>query len=162
MIHIVGLGPGDFGQITLETLTLLEGEAPIYLRTAVHPSVADLTKRGVTFKSFDALYEEKNAFEGVYATIVDTLVAAGVYATIVDTLVAAAKKGGDLVYGVPGNPLCAETSVAETSVVSEATSKEKATAPGTGLPGGTLALPLLLLFVAGTMAMGIFWRQKQR
>ncbi len=144
MIHIVGLGPGDFGQITLETLTLLEGEAPIYLRTAVHPSVADLTKRGVTFKSFDALYEEKNAFEGVYATIVDTLVAA-------------AKKGGDLVYGVPGNPLCAET-----SVVSEATSKEKATAPGTGLPGGTLALPLLLLFVAGTMAMGIFWRQKQR
>jgi len=97
MIHIVGLGTGAFGQLTVETLKLLENSTKNFFRTAVHPVVKDLKTQGILFESFDQLYEEKDHFEEVYQAITATLCAYG--------------KEKDLVYAVPGNPVFAETSV---------------------------------------------------
>lgn len=98
-IVIVGLGPGDFGLITQQTLALLEARPPLYLRTAVHPAADGLAARGIHFVSYDYLYEQQATFEAVYAAIA------------ADCL-AQAKAKGRIVYAVPGNPLVAEKSVA--------------------------------------------------
>ena len=75
MLTIIGLGPGNPGQLTLEALDAMEGAGNLFLRTAVHPVVPYLEKRGIVFESFDALYEEKDSFEGVYQAIVDEILA---------------------------------------------------------------------------------------
>ena len=98
MIHIIGLGPGSFGQLTLEALNLLKQTEKIYLRTAVHPVVSYLQDEGIQFESFDYLYEEMETFDSVYGTIVDSLMEVS-------------HQGGEMVYAVPGNPLCGEYSV---------------------------------------------------
>ncbi len=98
-VVIIGLGPGDFGLITGETLALLEERPPLCLRTARHPAVAGLTERGIPFASFDYLYEEQPTFEAVYAAIAAEVVAR-------------ARETGRLVYAVPGSPAVAERSVA--------------------------------------------------
>ena len=41
-IHIVGLGPGDAGLITLTAFRLMKEARCLLLRTAVHPSVSML------------------------------------------------------------------------------------------------------------------------
>lgn len=41
-IHIVGLGPGDAGLITLDAWQLMSQTKRLILRTAIHPSVARL------------------------------------------------------------------------------------------------------------------------
>ena len=46
-ITIVGLGPGAAGNLSLETMDLLKSEAQVILRTAVHPTVAELEKQNV-------------------------------------------------------------------------------------------------------------------
>lgn len=96
-IYIVGLGPGDAGQITTETWELLESGMPVYLRTRIHPSVAEVMGRGIEFTSFDTLYDTSEDFETVYETIVQRLIAMSA--------------DGDLVYAVPGSPLVAERTV---------------------------------------------------
>mgnify|MGYP003511667246 FL=1 len=48
-ITIVGLGPGAAGNLSLETMDLLKSEAQVILRTAVHPTVAELEKQNVQF-----------------------------------------------------------------------------------------------------------------
>lgn len=98
MIDIIGLGPGDFGQLTVEALGLLKDNRPNYFRTAVHPVVIALKNEGIIFDSFDNLYETVEDF--------DTL-----YQTIAETLVEKAKNGESFVYAVPGSPLFAEQSV---------------------------------------------------
>lgn len=97
-IVIIGLGPGDFGLITAETLALLEERPPLMLRTARHPAADGLTVRGILFQSYDYLYEKHATFEAVYAAIA------------ADCLERA--KGGRVVYAVPGSPAVAERSVA--------------------------------------------------
>ncbi|MGI6109221.1 MAG: nucleoside triphosphate pyrophosphohydrolase [Eubacteriaceae bacterium] len=97
-ISIVGLGPGDYGQITVETLELLKnGEN--YFRTAIHPCVDKLKEQGISFTSFDQVYEEQDQFKDVYSVIAETL----------------AKRAGesDIVYAVPGNPCFGEQSVTD-------------------------------------------------
>ena len=96
-ITIVGLGPGAAGNLSLETMELLQGCKQVLLRTAVHPTVEELRKRNVEFTSCDDLYEKGNSFEDVYNSVVERV------------LVAAAK--GDVVYAVPGSPLVAERTV---------------------------------------------------
>jgi len=108
MIHIIGLGTGAFGQLTIETLKLLENDTKNFFRTAVHPVVEDLKAQGILFESFDKLYEEKDHFEEVYQVITDILCAYG--------------KENDLVYAVPGNPVFAETSV---QLLTKACEKQK-------------------------------------
>jgi tetrapyrrole methylase family protein/MazG family protein len=97
-IVIIGLGPGDFGLLTGETLALLETRPALCLRTARHPAVAGLAERGIKFASFDYLYEEKPSFDAVYAAIAAEVVAR-------------AREADRLVYAVPGSPAVAERSV---------------------------------------------------
>lgn len=97
-IVIIGLGPGDFGLITGQTLALLEARPALFLRTARHPAVAGLAERGIPFTSYDSFYEEHATFDAVYAAIAADVVArAGV--------------AGRMVYAVPGSPAVAEKTV---------------------------------------------------
>jgi tetrapyrrole methylase family protein/MazG family protein len=97
-ITIVGLGSGSSGLITVETLDMLQTAKTLLLRTAKHPTVADLEARHITFLSYDYLYEEKESF-------------AEVYAAIAADCIARAKNGQQVVYAVPGSPMVAEKTV---------------------------------------------------
>lgn len=97
-ITIVGLGPGAFGLITVETLEMLTSAKPLRLRTAKHPTVSEMITRGIEFESYDHVYEEQDSFEKVYQTIANDCLAQ-------------AKAGENLVYAVPGSPLVAERTV---------------------------------------------------
>lgn len=97
-ITIVGLGPGAFGLITVETLELLKSAKPLILRTAKHPTVSEFKGRGIEFTSYDYVYEEQDSFEKVYQTIAADCLAQAV-------------AGENLVYAVPGSPLVAEKTV---------------------------------------------------
>jgi tetrapyrrole methylase family protein/MazG family protein len=96
-ITVVGLGPGDLGLLTMEAWNRLKGAEQVYLRTANHPVVEQLSQQGISWESFDWIYEKEADFAFVYAKIASEL------------LEQAAKK--DIVYGVPGHPLVAETTV---------------------------------------------------
>ncbi|MFN2189100.1 MAG: SAM-dependent methyltransferase, partial [Candidatus Promineifilaceae bacterium] len=65
MITIIGLGPGDPGQITIEALEKLKTAAPLFLRTARHPAVNHLTV-GMQIKAFDYLYDSVASFDELY------------------------------------------------------------------------------------------------
>ena len=97
-ITIVGLGPGPFGLITMETWEQMQQAEQLLLRTAVHPTVAELEKRGLRFSSYDTLYETGATFEEVYSRIAADVVRR-------------AKEGQQIVYAVPGSPLVAERTV---------------------------------------------------
>lgn len=96
-ITVVGLGPGAVGHLSLETMGLLKSCAQVILRTAVHPTVAELEKQQVKFTSCDDLYEKAASFEEVYNSVVARVLAAA--------------RQGDVVYAVPGSPLVAEKTV---------------------------------------------------
>jgi tetrapyrrole methylase family protein/MazG family protein len=96
-ITVVGLGPGDLGLLTLEAWNRLTGDEQVYLRTANHPVVEQLSQQGINWESFDWIYEKEASFELVYAKIT---------AELLEQVV---KR--DIVYGVPGHPLVAETTV---------------------------------------------------
>ena len=97
-ITVVGLGPGRFGLITLESWQVMQQAERLVLRTRIHPTVADIEKRGLTFSSYDGFYEEAPDFETLYHHIAE------------DLRHRAAEQGG-LVYAVPGSPLVAERTV---------------------------------------------------
>ena len=97
IITIVGLGPGAVGHLSLETMSIMQGCEQVILRTAVHPTVAELAKQGVKYTSCDDLYEAGASFEEVYQNVV--------------TRVLTAAHKGDVVYAVPGSPLVAEKTV---------------------------------------------------
>jgi tetrapyrrole methylase family protein/MazG family protein len=100
-ITIVGLGSGDEQQLTLGVWRVLQSASLIYLRTEKHPVVQFLVSEGITFKTFDHLYEANSTFEGTYEAIVETLLSE-------------AEAGADqtmIVYAVPGHPMVAEATV---------------------------------------------------
>ncbi|MHB1004560.1 MAG: bifunctional methyltransferase/pyrophosphohydrolase YabN [Chloroflexota bacterium] len=97
-ITILGLGPGTWGQVTIEAQEVLASALEVWLRTARHPVVASLPG-GPRGQSFDYLYDEKESFDEVYAAIV---------ARLLDL----ARRPGGVVYAVPGHPLVGERSVA--------------------------------------------------
>jgi tetrapyrrole methylase family protein/MazG family protein len=99
-ITVVGLGSGGEDQLTLGTLKVLELSARRYVRTAEHPAVADLGRRGITFEAFDAIYERSNSFNEVYEAITRELLEA-----------AKQHSGETIVYAVPGHPMVAEQTV---------------------------------------------------
>lgn len=94
LVTVVGLGPAGAELLTKETACLLDGDAPVWLRTARHPSATDVAAAG----SFDHLYEQLDSFDGVYAAIVEELVEQ-------------ALTHGHVVYAVPGSPSVAERTV---------------------------------------------------
>lgn len=96
-ITIVGLGPGDPGLITRAAWQMLADAGDVYLRTRRHPCVPHLPP-GLAIHDFDAVYDDADDFEGVYAAIVERLVAL-------------VEQGDAVVYAVPGDPLVGETTV---------------------------------------------------
>ena len=96
-ITVVGLGPGAVGNLSLETMGLLQSCEQVILRTAVHPTVTELERQQVKFTSCDDLYEKAASFEEVYNSVVERVLAAA--------------QQGDVVYAVPGSPLVAEKTV---------------------------------------------------
>jgi tetrapyrrole methylase family protein/MazG family protein len=96
-IYLVGLSPGDPGQLTVRAVELLQNAEAVYLRTKRHPTVKSLPA-GPTYHSFDEVYEQEADF-------------AAVYRRIVDRLIALAEGGEDVVYAVPGDPLVGEGTV---------------------------------------------------
>lgn len=97
-ITVVGLGPGDIGYITLQTMEYLQSAQCLLLRTAKHPTVEKLSAKGITFESYDYLYETKSSFMEIYQNIAQDCINK-------------ALAGQDIVYAVPGSPFVAEKSV---------------------------------------------------
>ena len=95
-ITVVGLGPGNGRLLTREAWDILSTAQRVYLRTARHPTVADLPTQ-VERVSFDHVYETAVKFDDVYAQIVAELLALG--------------QSGDIIYAVPGHPYMAESTV---------------------------------------------------
>jgi tetrapyrrole methylase family protein/MazG family protein len=93
-VDVVGLGPAGPDLLTSATRALLDGPAPVFLRTTRHP--AAVVAEGA--RSFDHHYEAAETFDDVYRAIVADLVAAAV-------------ASGPVVYAVPGSPSVAERTV---------------------------------------------------
>ncbi|MNZ70283.1 Nucleoside triphosphate pyrophosphohydrolase [compost metagenome] len=100
-ITVVGLGSGDPDRLTLGSLKRLQGARQRYVRTKDHPVVNWLEETGVTFSSFDEVYESKDDFPSVYMEIVERLIASAV----------SASDGEEILYAVPGHPMVAEATV---------------------------------------------------
>lgn len=97
LVTVIGLGAGDLEQLPLGIYKALLKAERLYVRTAEHPVLQELKKEGITYESFDVIYEKHDGFEAVYREIVETLI----------TL----SQEGPLFYAVPGHPLVAEQTV---------------------------------------------------
>ena len=98
-IIILGLGPGDPGQLTRQAWQTLEQAQEIYLRTRQHP-VVDGLPESLRVHSFDDLYAGGESFDAVYAQIIERVLALG-------------RRPQGVVYAVPGHPYVAETTAPE-------------------------------------------------
>lgn len=98
MITIIGLGPGSIDHLTRKAWNALEGADTVYLRTSRHPCVSQLPA-SINWLSFDEIYQTIERFEDVYTEIAARILEA-------------AKRDGQAVYAVPGDPLVGEASVA--------------------------------------------------
>ncbi|MFO1441917.1 nucleoside triphosphate pyrophosphohydrolase [Bacillus sp. Bva_UNVM-123] len=96
-IKIVGLGAGDSAQLPLGVYRAIKNAKSLFLRTKEHPVVKELEEEGLTFTSFDAIYEKHDQFEEVYEEICIFLLEAA--------------SNEDITYAVPGHPLVAERTV---------------------------------------------------
>jgi len=96
-IEVLGLGAGDLEQLPMGVYKKLLGSSHLFLRTKEHPVVQELEKEGMTYSSFDSVYEKHDQFEAVYEEIVQTLLQKAEHETVV--------------YAVPGHPLVAERTV---------------------------------------------------
>lgn len=93
-IRIVGLGPGDLGDLTLAAWQALTTTPRILVRTRRHPCIATLTEH-LPIADCDDLYEAHADF-------------AAVYAAITDRVLTLAREPGGVVYAVPGHPWVGE------------------------------------------------------
>ncbi|WP_245539353.1 nucleoside triphosphate pyrophosphohydrolase [Succinispira mobilis] len=98
LIYIVGLGPSLLGDITVETMQLLQSAEKVILRTEQHPSVTQLRENKLEFVSCDNFYESSDSFDEVYERIVNFCLQES-------------RKYSKIVYAVPGSPLVAEKTV---------------------------------------------------
>ncbi|MCQ6281876.1 nucleoside triphosphate pyrophosphohydrolase [Bacillus sp. EB600] len=96
-IEIIGLGAGDLDQLPFGVYKKIMQAQHLYLRTKEHPVIPELEKEGLSYTSFDSIYEKHQQFEAVYEEIAEILL----------------KKAEteEVVYGVPGHPLVAERTV---------------------------------------------------
>src|SRR5256885_2586374 len=102
-ITIVGLGPGEWHDLTLQAYTILaraaaEGQT-VYFRTLIHPTVERLRTEITELRceSFDHYYDESQNWETLYQQIAEKIC----------TLAEAQP----VIYAVPGHPLIGEASV---------------------------------------------------
>src|SRR5262245_45875100 len=98
-VVVVGLGPAGGARVLPGGRRVLDTAAHRYVRTRRHPAVDDLVAAGLTFESFDDVYD-----------VAEDLAAA--YTEIAARLVVAAHRHGEVVYAVPGSPAVAERTVA--------------------------------------------------
>ena len=102
-ITILGLGPGNIHDLTLQARTVLaqaaEQHQTVYFRTVIHPTVEPLKAElpALQITSFDTLYEESVDWSTLYQQIAEE----------VCTLAAQQP----IIYAVPGHPLIGESSV---------------------------------------------------
>ncbi|SDI12215.1 tetrapyrrole methylase family protein / MazG family protein [Alteribacillus persepolensis] len=97
-ISLIGLGVGELEQLSLGMYRTLQRAEHVYVRTAKHPVVHELQQEGMSFQSFDYLYEKNDSF-------------ADVYEEIIEELLHAAAKHYHIYYAVPGHPMTAEYTV---------------------------------------------------
>ncbi|OLB36438.1 MAG: hypothetical protein AUH05_13095 [Ktedonobacter sp. 13_2_20CM_53_11] len=102
-ITIVGLGPGEWHDLTLQAYAVLaraaaEGQT-VYFRTLIHPTVERLRTEITELRceSFDHYYDESQNWETLYQQIAEKIC----------TLAEAQP----VIYAVPGHPLIGEASV---------------------------------------------------
>jgi tetrapyrrole methylase family protein/MazG family protein len=95
-ITLLGLGPGDPALLTRAAWEVINSAGEIWLRTNQHPTVAGLPATVKVF-SFDDLYVSSEAFEEVYAAIVEKVLELG-------------QRPQGVIYAVPGDPFMAEAS----------------------------------------------------
>lgn len=95
-LTIVGLGPGQAGDLTRRAWSALENAPRVILRTKEHPCVPELPNRENT-ESCDDIYESTGDFSLIYAAIVDRVLSA--------------LGQSPVVYAVPGDPLVGEATV---------------------------------------------------
>lgn len=122
-LTIVGLGPGDAGDITRRAWQVIESAPVVVLRTERHPCVPDLPINGQRV-TCDDLYETNARFEDVYDAVVARVMG---YAS-----------AGDVVYAVPGDPCVGESTTAKLRTACAA-----AGVPLTILPGVSFIEPTL-------------------
>ncbi|ETI70700.1 bifunctional methyltransferase/pyrophosphohydrolase YabN [Neobacillus vireti] len=96
-IEIVGLGAGDLEQLPVGVYKKLLQAPQLFLRTKEHPVIPELEKEGLSYTSFDSVYEKYDQFEAVYEEIARTLL------NLAHTEA--------VIYAVPGHPLVAERTV---------------------------------------------------
>jgi tetrapyrrole methylase family protein/MazG family protein len=95
-ITIIGLGPGGAGLLTQEAYAALSAAREIWVRTAHHPTVAELPD--LPWKPMDSLYERETDFSAVYRAIADEVLRAAV-------------RSEGVHYAVPGSPRVGESTV---------------------------------------------------
>ena len=93
-VVVVGLGPGDPRMVSVAAADAIATASHRFVRTSRHPS-AHLVEPA---RSFDDLYDQSEAIDDVYHSIVDTLVGE-------------AGRHGEVLYAVPGSPFVAEHTV---------------------------------------------------
>lgn len=96
-ITVIGLGASDYNQLPIGIYKKLKAAKKIYVRTFDHPVLQELQKEGLTFESFDNVYEKYDNFSSVYHEIAEYLINAS--------------KVEPIIYAVPGHPLVAEQTV---------------------------------------------------
>jgi len=96
-ITIVGLGPGDAGDLTRNAWQVLREAGEVWLRTLHHPVVVDLPA-GLMVRAFDEVYERADRFSEVYGEIAQQILTLG-------------SREQGVVYAVPGHPLVGESTV---------------------------------------------------
>ncbi|WP_202710126.1 nucleoside triphosphate pyrophosphohydrolase [Sporosalibacterium faouarense] len=97
-ITVIGLGPGNIGDLTLKAVDKLKSGLPVYLRTKEHPATKYLIDNNIHFESFDYIYEHGNTMDEVYNEIVESLLKY-------------AEEFGHINYCVPGNPILGEKTI---------------------------------------------------
>ncbi|MGN7360992.1 nucleoside triphosphate pyrophosphohydrolase [Paenibacillus sp. SAF-054] len=100
-ITIVGLGSGNPDRLTMGIVKTLQQATEVYIRTKDHPMMSVLDELKVSMQSFDHIYEARDSFPEVYASIADTLLEKA----------SAGAQGSSIVYAVPGHPMVAESTV---------------------------------------------------
>ncbi|MDV2686761.1 nucleoside triphosphate pyrophosphohydrolase [Alkalihalophilus lindianensis] len=96
-ISVIGLGAGELEQLPLGVYRHLKQTDQLFVRTKDHPVLTELQEEGVTFQSFDSIYEQHDQFEDVYQSIVKKLINES--------------SKGSITYAVPGHPFVAERTI---------------------------------------------------
>lgn len=124
-ITVVGLGPGGPGTLTADAERALGSARAIWLRTLRHPAARAVAARW-SAASCDDLYESHDDFDDVYHAIA--------------ARIAAEASDGEVVYAVPGDPACGETSVGRIRALARERGIPVTLIPGVSFLGPTLAL----------------------